>query len=292
MSLLRCLVGLMVVLMLWGVCGCAGPKAESWADAYSAQQHGFGLGGSMRGGMGGGGGGYAYSLDVPAVDLDGDGIPEVPELPTAQLAADVDEARAAEQRVLVYSGALSVLVADPDAAVKDTETLAAEVGGYVERIEGSEITIRIPAAKFNDAMDRISTLGHVAERSIEASDVTETYRDLRLRLRSAEAVLERLLQILEKAESVEELLAVEKEIGRNREEIERLKGQIRLLERKIAYSAITVEFAPVQEARAEDLMPESPFPWLDQLTVEHVLRMRPARLPPGALGGHGDPSAW
>lgn len=276
MSPLRCLIGLLVVSALGFASGCQYSEDQAAARAARVSQEEreradlsrepamWGMGGMGMGGMG----------------MEGDAGRDVAmgsiwiNVPMAELAADVDEAREVEQRVLVYTAALSILVADLEAAVKATETMAMELGGYVEKINGHRIGIRVPAPRFNEAVDRITALGHVANRHIEASDATEHYRDLRLRLRSAEAVLERLMQILERAETVEDLLAVEKELGRVREEIERLKGQIRSLESRITYSAIGVTFAPVREARAEELMPESPFPWLDQLSVERVLRMR------------------
>jgi len=80
-----------------------------------------------------------------------------------------------------------------------------------------------------------------------AIDVTEEYIDLVARLNNSKAVEARLLALLEKAKTVEDILKVEGQLRIVREEIERLTAKLRYLENRIEYSTITVEFTGPKE---------------------------------------------
>lgn len=77
-------------------------------------------------------------------------------------------------------------------------------------------------------------------RNVHGQDVTERFFDLKIRLDNAEKVRKRLLALLEKATNVKDSVAVERELGRVTEQIERFKGQLKFLRDRIAYSTITL----------------------------------------------------
>jgi len=77
--------------------------------------------------------------------------------------------------------------------------------------------------------------------SSSGRDVTEEYIDLEARLRNLRRQEERLLEILDRAESVKDVLEVERELGRVRGEIERLEGRLRYLSNRVEFATITVE---------------------------------------------------
>ena len=88
----------------------------------------------------------------------------------------------------------------------------------------------------------VLTLGLIGVLAYQAVDATREFQDLRIRLDTAEKALQRLVDLLEKAGNVEEVLLIEKEIHRLTEEVERLKGTLRHLADRIAFSTIEVEF--------------------------------------------------
>ncbi|MFQ5410699.1 MAG: DUF4349 domain-containing protein [Phycisphaerae bacterium] len=171
----------------------------------------------------------------------------------------------AERRVVIYNAAFRVVVPEIEASIKKAEALAAELKGWVQGIEGDSISVRVPAARFHDAVSRVEGMGRVAHREVKAADVTEEYVDLEARLKNARAVRERLLALLEKAEDVKAALEVEKELMRVGEEIERIEAKLALLKNRVAYSTISITFERVYRAAPTPQLMKLPFQWLKEL---------------------------
>jgi hypothetical protein len=186
--------------------------------------------------------------------------------PLLAAVADDQNAVPAQQREVVYNAGFRLVVQSIDDAIKAMQQLAAETGGYLQEIKGDSVTIRVPAAKYDSAVERVAALGQVIDRQLQALDVTEEYVDLEARLNNARNVRKRLEALLEKAQTVEATLAVEKELNRVGEEIERLEAKLELLRHRVAYSTITAQFERV--ARQTELIRgfrELPFYWLREL---------------------------
>lgn len=171
----------------------------------------------------------------------------------------------AERRIIIYNASFKIIVSEVEESIRRTEALAVELGGWVQEIRGEQITIRIPVARYEEATQRVESLGRVAHRELEAADVTEEYVDLEARLKNALAVRQRLQGLLEKAEDVKAALAVEKEMGRVTEEIERLQGKLELLRNRVAYSTITATFERVYRTAPTPQLMKLPFHWLREL---------------------------
>ena len=190
------------------------------------------------------------------------------EAPGPLLASVGDDQKSvpAQQRVVVYNAGFRIVAQSIEDALKRTEQIANETGGYVQEIKRDAITIRVPVQKYPSAVERVEALGQVADRQLQAQDVTEEYVDLEARLNNARNIRKRLEALLEKATTVEATLAVEKELGRVTEEIERLEAKLELLKNRVAYSTITVQFERV--ARQTELIrgyQQLPFAWLREL---------------------------
>lgn len=170
------------------------------------------------------------------------------------------------QRVVIYNAALRIVVSHVDEAIKEMERIAELRGGYVQRIKMDQITIRIPVQQYQSAVASVEELGQVTERELEALDVTEEFVDLEARLRNAKNVRNRFEALLERAETVEAALAVEKELQRVNEEIERLKAKLELIKNRMAFSTILTRFERV--ARQTEItkgFQQLPFRWLRDL---------------------------
>lgn len=168
-----------------------------------------------------------------------------------------------DSRMIVRSADMSLVVNDVAAALDQITDLAENAGGYVvssqrwqddERLAGT-ITIRVPADGFGDAMAALRSLAvDVTHENTSARDVTEEYVDLSAGLKNLEATEEQYLRLMEKAEKVEDILAIQRELSKTRGEIEQTKGRMQYLERTSATSLISVGLS---EARLDVLFQAS-----------------------------------
>jgi hypothetical protein len=184
-------------------------------------------------------------------------------------AAPSEAATAVDARKVVYTGSFALLVPDVAVAVGVTRKAADDFGGYLEHATLTSVVVRVPAARFDEAVAALKGLGAMTEAQVDAQDVGAEYEDLDIRLRSAKATLDKLLAILAKADSVKDALEVEREAARVRTEIEKLEGQMSRLAHHIAYATLSVRFTPMKEAPRE-LKATLPFYWLRNLGLDHL----------------------
>lgn len=202
--------------------------------------------------------------------------PPAPQRPSPQAAPDGAKAEPAGARaiaapMLIYTAQLSMAVFEVAASLSRVEAIAREVGGYLGRRDDRAITVRVPVARFDEALRAIEGLGDVLSRNVSTQDVTEEYHDLEVRLRNLRAVRDRIEQLLAKATKVEDSLMIERELNRVAAEIDRIEGRLKFLRDRAAYSTITVTFAP----RTKETVRKGPFqlpvPWLHELGIARLL---------------------
>ena len=147
---------------------------------------------------------------------------------------------------------LSLEVASVEGATLQVQSIAASLGGYVERLTSigvaeqsrSEITIKVPQDRLDRALERIQGLGVVQYRSLGSEDVTDRHVDLTARLSVLRREERSLSSLLERSGSVAEVLSVERELARVRTDIERAQWQLELLERQLDLATIHVSLFP------------------------------------------------
>lgn len=152
-------------------------------------------------------------------------------------------AQATRERMIVYEASLSLRSDEPDSTLANLLDRMEAAGGYFVRKDDYGLTMRLPAAELLPFMDQLETLGKVTDRNVSTTDVTDEYADYGIRLGNTEAARDRYLELLGRAETVEETLLVEKELERLREEIELLKGRRARLDTQTAYSLLRVDVA-------------------------------------------------
>jgi hypothetical protein len=181
-----------------------------------------------------------------------------PAPPGAEEAAAPGALPSTEERMIVRTGEMSLVVEDVIDSRDEIAQLAVRYGGYVvsSRISGEEqdmrgtITIRVPDDKFESALAELRDLAvRVTSESTSSKDVTEEYIDLQSRLKNAEATENQYLALLEKAEDVEDILRIYERLSQVRREIEQIKGRMQYLERTSSMSLITVSLKPVATAK-------------------------------------------
>lgn len=161
---------------------------------------------------------------------------------------DAPRAEEAEATRMVIRTARVELRSDtPADVVARAIHLAEQAGGFTSgsqthgvgaEVEQATATLRIPATSLSSVLDALRLEGELLHESLGGQDVTDQYVDLSARLRSQQTLETRLLDILGKVQSVEEALKVETELTRVRTEIERLDGQRRTMEDRVALATV------------------------------------------------------
>jgi hypothetical protein len=164
--------------------------------------------------------------------------------------AGLVDGTAVDNRKIVRTGHLALVVATYDATRDQLEAIVREAGGFVDstrvdRAEGqvssATIVVRIPAKAFGDLLPRLRALGDIQQESTDAADITEAYTDNAGRLAGARALEKRLLELAATGTgSVGEVLEVERELSRIRGEIEQLEGRMRVWNDQVALSTLTI----------------------------------------------------
>jgi hypothetical protein len=175
-------------------------------------------------------------------------------------------------RLVIKTGDLVVRTGNPAEVGARAVALVEAAGGYVILRENDTYTFRVPAERFDEVFEELARLGAVSHRRVDVADVTEEVQDLELRLRNARALRDRYEELLKRAEKVEDVLAIERELGKVLETIERLEGQLQARMTEVKMSRITLRIdpapgSPVTAAR-------SPFPWIREIGVESLPQYR------------------
>ena len=156
---------------------------------------------------------------------------------------------AAIDRKIVKTGYLTLEVEGIAETMNDVAGVANDLGGYVVSSSKHEddnkvfgrVTIRVPAERFNEAFDKLRQLAvDVPYESTDSRDVTEEYTDLEAQLHNLEATEAQYLALLERADTVEDILKVQRALSDVRGEIERIEGRMQYLERTSDMSLIEV----------------------------------------------------
>ena len=159
----------------------------------------------------------------------------------------------ASDRKIVQTASLKLQVKEVGGGFEEIGRIATAAGGfvasssfsYVEDVQVASVTVRVPAARYQEVLGQLRAIGsRVDSESSNASDVTEEYTDLSARLRNLEATEQQLLGFLAQAKNVAEVLQVQDRLNSTRNEIERVKGRLNLVERLTDLATITAHLRP------------------------------------------------
>jgi hypothetical protein len=117
-----------------------------------------------------------------------------------------------------------------------------EVFDYSEKLE-HQLIIRVPNDKFDELLSKIiEAAKKIDSKNINVLDVTEEFIDIEARIKTKKELEERYKSILRQALKVEEILTIEKELGKLREDIESVEGRLHFLKNRISLSTLTVTY--------------------------------------------------
>jgi hypothetical protein len=144
--------------------------------------------------------------------------------------------------MVAYTAMLNLSVTDvPEAVSALLERLKSD-NGFIVRETERTVAARVPVANMDSFISYAKTLGTVERETKTGTDITDQYRDDVMRLSNLETVRDRYLELLDWADSVNDILRIERELERITTAIEVLRGRIQHAETSVAYSSVTVEF--------------------------------------------------
>jgi len=160
--------------------------------------------------------------------------------------------------MLIRSGNAVVEVDSVEVGIGRVRRLAQETGALVanttiqagrEQQRSASLELRIPSDRFDAVVNGLAPIGKLESVNVSAQDVGEEFVDLTARVANARRLEQRLIELLaNRTGRLRDVLAVERELARVREEIERYEGRLRYLQSHVSVSSLTVvvhEPAPV-----------------------------------------------
>lgn len=172
---------------------------------------------------------------------------------------------------LIYSASATVETTEFDGTIEKLSALVEQYGGFVESssVNGSNYytqsrgysstryasyVIRVPSDKFSALMGSLSTLGNVPYSHTYTENITAQYYDTDARLTAYQTQEARLLEMMDAAETVEDLIAIEEKLTELRYQIESLQSTLKNWDRQVAYSTLDLEVQEVIEYTPESRM--------------------------------------
>jgi hypothetical protein len=171
--------------------------------------------------------------------------------PTAKVESYTGQTQSIEKKT-IFTASISLEVKEFKAAVDEVSSIASRYGGYISdsfmNNEGvgrktGYVIVRVSERNFDAAIADLEKVGDVLNKNISGQDVTEEYIDLEARIANLTLEEQRYQDILKKAEKVEDLLAIERELSRVRGEIESMQGRLNYLKNRVDLATITVNLA-------------------------------------------------
>lgn len=158
-----------------------------------------------------------------------------------------------EGRKLIRNAQLELEVANFETAVQRLTSLANEAHGFVAtqssrrlpngKLQGT-IVLKVLPENLDAFLQKARSLGEVKNQTLGTEDVTKAYFDTDARLRNAKRMEGRLLEMLQKKTGkVSDLLEVEKELARVREQIEQMQGELKYYDALVQYATVTISLA-------------------------------------------------
>ena len=173
--------------------------------------------------------------------------------------ANPEELNQTEAKI-IKTGNLEAEVNDIKKAYSEIEEILKKHNGqifstnfYGGKTESAKIVVKVPVNNFEILMDELKgPTSKVIRETTNSKDVTEEYVDLTGRIKNKEAEEQAFTDLLGKAQKMEDILNITRELQRVRGEIERLKGRLQFLENKTSLSTITINLSEEVKISIDD----------------------------------------
>ncbi|HNX14270.1 MAG TPA: DUF4349 domain-containing protein [Oscillospiraceae bacterium] len=245
----KALLFLIVLVLLMG--GCSATSREAPDD----QLHAMGLNGQLnemapatdydtKGGM------VASVASAPAM------VASAPSMTTAS-GSSVPPVQSS--RKLIYNVAITMETLKYEETLPAIKARCAAANGYIEGASevgvnlnstgkrSAALTMRIPASNLDAFLNDVTLMGNVISNTKSTQDITGSYYDTEAHLKTLRVQEERYLALLEKADSMEDILTIENALSNVRYQIESLTGTLQRYDSQVEYSTVTISLREVGE---------------------------------------------
>ena len=238
---------LMALCMVFALVACSSKSSSARNDNYYAKTE------------------AAYEMEAPTAMADeaygGVEAKAAGKVSTATTAANGESANLtgnAAGRKIIKNGDLSIQTREFDEFLTNLNRSILAVGGYVEassingnsynknRMRSADVTARVPAEQLDAFCDQVSELGNVTYKNLYTRDVTLTYVDLESHVKALRTEQETLMELLRKAEKVEDIILIQNRLSDVLYEIESYESTLRTFDDQIAYSSVHLSIQEVQ----------------------------------------------
>lgn len=219
MKIRKVIVWLLCALLLIGLAGCSTAR-EGSGNAMSDS--------------------YITKEDVPA---DAEGTIVLP-----------------ENRKLIQTVNMQVETENLDTVLQQINDRIAQLGGYIgasnvqngsaysgRRYRSASLTIRIPAKELDVFLNRVGEVTNIVSSQKTVEDVTLNYVATESRMKALQTEEARLLELMNKAETLEELLTIERRLTDVRTELEKVTSALKVLDNQVDYATIYLSISEVKE---------------------------------------------
>ena len=169
---------------------------------------------------------------------------------------DKETVTTASDRKLIRKVTIRAETADQDALLAELEVKLADLGGYVQNKtvnnnqssnRNASLVLRIPANQLDAFVDHVEGETNILSINENAEDITLNYVAIQSRITALETEEARLLELVEKAESLSALLQLESKLTEVRSELENYKSQLKVYDNLVDYATLTLNITEVKE---------------------------------------------
>lgn len=175
---------------------------------------------------------------------------------TSASTVNTDDVKQSQDKI-IYTYNYSVETKEFDNFMDMVDDRISEYGGYTESadINGNEalgqyryanLVIRVPSDRIRDFLDMVSTNSNVTYSHKSSDNVTLQYVDLQSHIKALKVEQESLMNLLAKAESVEDIISLQSQLTQVRYEIESYESQLRTFDNKIDYTTLYLDVSEVK----------------------------------------------
>ncbi|HEX6434415.1 MAG TPA: DUF4349 domain-containing protein [Gemmatimonadales bacterium] len=153
-------------------------------------------------------------------------------------------------RLIIRTGQASIEVDSLESSMAELRRVVQKVGGFVadaavqsgrNQIRSATLELKVPALRFDELTEALGPIGRLQYVNVGAEDVSEEFVDLTARVANGHRLEDRLVELLRtRTGKLQDVLSVERELARVREEIERMEGRLRFLKSSAQLSTLSV----------------------------------------------------
>lgn len=153
-------------------------------------------------------------------------------------------------RLIIRTGQASIEVDSLESSMAELRRIVQRVGGFVadasvqsgrNQLRSATLELKVPATRFDELTEGLQPLGRLQFVNVGAEDVSEEFVDLTARAANGHRLEDRLVELLRtRTGKLQDVLSVERELARVREEIERMEGRLRFLKTSAQLSTLSV----------------------------------------------------